>query len=136
MAITQNAVRSFGNRAVLSVLSHLWDVGKSLPMPQSYFAPDSYGNRFIYPGLIVCEDPVNEVYVPANESGSYGVYSYFTYAAGVLYTLYDTSFETQIVAPATRAAVVEQFCYVLGGTLGTVSADIKSAQGMKLIQWD
>ncbi len=136
MTLTMNAVQSFGNRAVLSVLSHLWDVGKSLPIAQSYFSPDSYGNRYIYPGLIVCEDPSTYMYVPANESGSYGAYSFYTYASGILYTMYDTTFETQIVAPATRASAVEKFCYVLGGTLGVVPDDVKSAQGMKLIQWD
>jgi hypothetical protein len=74
------------------------------------------------------------MYVPYNAASSYGAYS--AYARGILYALYDFTFESQIVAPATRAAAVEQYCWIYGGTLGDISDAVKEAVGMKLIQWD
>ena len=137
MALTVNAVTSFQNRAVLNVVNHVWDVGKSLPFQASYLVADSYGSKYLYPGMIVSEDETNGWYVPANVASSYGAYSGFTYACGVIYTEYDCTFENQIVAPATRAAVIEANCYIHGVDVGTAIPDaVKSAIGMKLIQWD
>lgn len=133
--ITVSAVHQFRNRAVLTVLKHLWDVGRSLPFDSSYLTEDAYGNIFLYPGMIVSfKDETRAEYVPYNSSASYGSYS--AYPVGVLYTLYDCTQMRQVVAPATRAAVVEQNCYVFGGTMGVISDVIKQAIGMKLIQWD
>lgn len=134
MGLTMNAVTSIGNRAVLDVLSRLWDVGRSLPFDRSYVPADSYGNRFLYPGLIVGMNDDESLYVPYNVASSYGAYS--SYARGILYTLYDFTFEAQIVAPATRAAAVEQYCWIFGSAMGTITDAVKEAVGMKLIQWD
>ena len=134
MGLTMNAVTSIRNRAVLTVVSHVWDVGKSLPFDRVYVPADSYGNRYLYPGLIVGMNDDESMYVPYNAASSYGAYS--AYAVGLLYHLYDFTFEAQIVAPATRAAAVEQYCWIFGSTMGSIPDAVKSAVGMKLIQWD
>jgi len=135
MALTMNAVTEIGNRAVLQVLSRLWDVGASLPFDRTYVPENSYGERFLYPGMIVGKNDDQSKYVPYGTGASYGAYS--AYACGVIYTMYDFTYEEQIVAPATRAAAIESLCYVYGsGTLGSIPDAVKDATGMKLIQWD
>jgi hypothetical protein len=136
MALTINAVTEIGNRAVLQVLSRLWDVGPSLPFDRTYVPANSYGERFLYPGMIVGRNCDQSKYVPYSTGGaSYGAYS--SYAVGIIYILYDFTYEEQIVAPATRAAAIEAHCYVYGsGTLGSIPDAVKTATGMKLIQWD
>jgi len=136
MPLVIDAITSISNRAVLTVIKRLWDNGDSLPFESSYLVADDYTSKYLYPGMVVSKDPVNGMYVPANEIGSYGAYSYYAYAAGILYSLTDHTFESQIVAPATRAAVIEDYCYIFGGTLGVIPDDVKNAVGMKLIQWD
>lgn len=135
MAITINAVRTYKNRAVLNVIKELWDIGKSLPFDSTYLTADSYGNKFLWPGMVVAyKDSSVDEYVPYNSGASYGTSS--NAPVGLIYTMYDCTFEKQVVAPASRAAVVEANCYVFGGTLGTIASGIKTADGMKLIQWD
>jgi len=135
MAITVSAVQTFGHRAILSVIKEVWDVGASLPFDSSYLVADSYGNKFLYPGMILAWKDANaDEYVPYNAAGSYGSYS--TYPCGVLYTFHDCTFQKQIVAPATRAAVIEAYCYVFGGSLGVISDTVKEHYDMRLIQWD
>lgn len=135
MTVTINATRTYKNRAVLNVIKELWDVGKSLFFDSTYLVADSYGNKWIYPGMVVAYKDTNEdEYVPYNASSSYGASS--NLPVGVLYTMYDCTFEKQVVAPATRAAVVEANCYIFGGAVGTITSAVKTAAGMKLFQWD
>lgn len=135
MAITINAVRTYKNRAVLNVIKELWDIGKSLPFDSTYLVADSYGNKFLYPGMVVAYKDTNEdEYVPYNASASYGTSS--DAPVGIAYTMYDCTFEKQVIAPASRAAVVEANCYVFGGAVGTIASAVKTAAGMKLFQWD
>lgn len=136
MPLQISAVQTFKNRAVLNVLSKLWDVGMSLPFDRSYIAADTYGNRFQYPGMLVAFNADKTKYVPWNASGSYGTYS--TYLEGILYTLYEHTFQEQVVAPATRCAAVVANCYVFGGNIGEVPLAARNAtsiQGVQ-IQWD
>jgi len=123
---------AYGNRAVLTCVKHVWDVGKSLPFNASYLAEDEYGQKFLYPGMIVAYNDDETMYVPYNEDGSYGELS--SYPVGVNYVLYDCTFRDQIIAPATRAAVIEAHCFVYGGSLGDISDEVKEA--LRLIQWD
>jgi len=136
MALTLNAVTSFANRAVLNVLSRIWDVGASLPFDVTYISSDTYGNKYMYPGMLVAFNSDKTKYVPWNASGSYGTYS--TYLEGILHNFYDATWQEQIVAPATRCAAVVDNCYVYGGTVGDIpmtARDAKSIQGVQ-IQWD
>lgn len=131
-----SAVQTFQNRAVLDVLSRLWDVGWSLPFDSTYLSADSYGNNFLYPGLLVAFNSEKTKYVPWNASASYGTYS--AYLEGILYTLYDFSFQEQVVAPATRCAAIVDNCWIYGGTMGDIPLAARQAasiQGVH-IQWD
>lgn len=133
--ITIDAVQSFNNKAVLSVIKELWDIGKSLPFDSTYLVADSYGNKYLYPGMVVAySGSYKDQYAPYSAAASYGSYS--DAPVGIVYELYDCTMQKQIIAPATRAAVVEQYCYVFGGTLGSIPSAVKTAAGMKLIQWD
>lgn len=136
MALTLNAVTSFANRAVLTVVSRVWDVGASLPFDGTYVGADTYGNEYIYPGMLVAFNSDKTKYVPWSAAGSYGTYS--SYLEGVLHNFYDTTWQDQIVAPATRCAAVTSNCYVYGGTIGDIPMTARTAssiQGVQ-IQWD
>jgi hypothetical protein len=136
MALTISAVQTFKNRAVLDVLSRMWDVGASLPFDRSYIESTTYGDRFQYPGMLVAFNADKSKYVPWNASGSYGTYS--SYLEGILYALYDHTFQEQVVAPATRAAAIVANCYVYGGTIGDIPMTARSATSISgvQIQWD
>lgn len=130
---TFNVVDTFGSRAVPNVVSKLWDVGESARFDASYLVPDSYGQKFLYPGMIVAYKNTNKnEYVPYSPTASYGPLS--SYPVGVNYMLYDCSFRSPIIAPATRAALIEALCFVFGGAVGQISTAVKDA--LKLIQWD
>ena len=135
-ALTLNAVQTFQNRAVLNVVSRVWDVGASLPFDSTYLTADSYGNKFLYPGLLVAFNATKTKYVPWNENSSYGAYS--AYLEGIIYTFYDFTGQEQVVAPATRCAVVVENTQVYGSAIGTVPMAARTAssiQGVQ-IQWD
>ena len=135
-ALTINAVQTFQNRAVLNVVSKVWDVGASLPFDSSYLSADTYGNVFLYPGLLVAFNADKTKYVPWNASSSYGAYS--AYLEGIIYTFYDFTGQEQVVAPATRCAVVVENAEVYGSAVGTVPMAARTAasiQGVQ-IQWD
>lgn len=136
MALEFRVDQIFRNRAVLEVLSHLWDVGASLPFDRSYIAADTYGNRFQYPGMLVAFNSDKTKYVPWNASASYGTYS--SYLEGIIYALYDHTFQEQVVAPATRAAAIVANCYVFGGTIGEVPMTARTASSISgvQLQWD
>jgi len=135
-ATTFNVVQTFQNRAVLDVLSRLWDVGISLAFDSTYLTADSYGNKWLYPGMLVAFNSEKTKYVPWNSSSSYGSYS--AYLEGILYVLQDFSFQEQIVAPATRCAAIVDHCYVYGGTMGDIPMAARTAQSIQgvQIQWD
>ena len=135
-ALTISAVQEYANRAVLTVLSRIWDVGISLPFDSTYLTADSYGNKFMFPGMLVAFNSEKTKYVPWNSAGSYGTYS--AYLEGILYVPYDASFQEQVVAPATRCAAVVDNCYVYGGTMGDIPMAARTAQSIQgvQIQWD
>jgi len=120
----------------LEVLSKLWDVGRSLPFDSTYLSADTYGNIFLYPGMLVSFNEAGNKYIPFHASGSYGSYS--AYLEGIIYTMYEFTFEEQIVAPASRCAAVTGRCYEYGGSIGDISAEAKLAQSLAgtHIQWD
>lgn len=134
--LTISAVSEYENRAVLTVLSKLRNVGRSLPFDSTYLAADSYGNKLLYPGLLVAFNAAQTKYVPHNINGSYGTYS--SYLEGIIYTMYDFTFEEQIVAPANDCVAVSENCYIYGGTFGSIPLATRwahSIQGTN-IQWD
>lgn len=136
-ALTMNAIQTIDQRAVLNPIIRTWDVNRSLPFDSTYLAADSYGNKFLYPGLLVAFNSTLTMYVPYNENGSYGTYS--TYLEGVVPSLKDFTYQDQIIAPVSRAAVKEEHCYVYGGSLGDIPAGAKqnmSSLSGVFIQWD
>lgn len=98
---------------------------KSRLFDSSYIVANSYGEKFMYAGMIVAVDTDTEKYVPWNAGGSYGTGS--ATAAGVLPELWDCTYGDQGIAPAWHCKVREQYCYVYGGALGTIPAAVKTA---------
>lgn len=135
-ALTINAVQTFQNRAILTVVSKVWDIGRSLPFDSTYLPEDSYGNIYLYPGMLVAFNADQTKYVPWNEAGSYGVYS--AYLEGLVHLFYTHTHQEQIIAPATRAAAIVDNCQVYGGTLGEVPMAARNAQSIQGVQfqWD
>lgn len=138
MTVTMAVQKIFNQRAVLRVVSKVYNRGKSLFFDQTYVAANTYGERILYPGMLVAFSSDKTQYVPWSAASSYGTYS--SYFAGILDDLFDFTFESQVVAPATRAVAIEEHCYVYGGAVGTVPAAIKQATGNnfegRLIEWD
>lgn len=127
-----------GQRAVLKAVEHVMDVNRSLPFDSTYLVADSYGNKFLYPGMLVGFNAAKDKYVPYNENNSYGTYS--AYLEGIIYTFYDFTYQDQVVAPASRCAAIEAYCYVYGGAIGTIPLAAKGSAVQSLsgvfIQWD
>jgi len=137
MPLTFDAISTIEQKAVHRVVSHIWDVNRSLPFDSSYLTADSYGNKYLYPGMLVSFNEDKDMYVPFSAAGSYGSYS--SYLEGILYFLYDFTYQDQIVAPASRCAAVEHYCYVYGGTMGDIPEEAKSGVASLsgvFIQWD
>lgn len=104
---------------------------ESLTFDSSYIAADVYSDKFIYPGLVVAKDFTRNVYVPYASNAAYGAYSDQPY--GVTHVLYDLSYGDQVIAPIWHGAVRENYCYVYGVAMGTISAAIKTA--LDKIKW-
>ena len=138
MTLTINAQHSYSQRAILRVVRKVWDRGKSLPFDQTYTPADTYGNRYLYPGMVVAKNSDETMYVPWSSTSSYGSYS--TYACGIIDDLFDCTFESQIVSPATRCVALAAHCYVYGTAMGTIPDAVKQATGhnfeMRLVQWE
>jgi hypothetical protein len=137
-ALTMDAITTIANRAVVTAMSKVREVGKSLPFDSTYLTADSYGHKLLYPGLLVSFNSDKTKYIPYNENGSYGTYS--TYLEGIIHSLMDFTYQTQIVAPATQGIAIEENCYVYGSAVGTIPLAAKGSAVQSLsgvfIQWD
>ena len=117
-------------QALQVVRDNHFTTGKSRFFDRSYIAENSYGEKWLYPGMIVAEGE-NEKYVPYSAGGSYGDGS--NTAVGVLKTLWDVTYDEYEIEPVVHGALIEQRCFVYGGSLGTVPAAVKTA--LAQIQW-
>jgi len=137
MALSVDAVTSMGDRTVETVVKRVWDRGVSLPFDRTKLTVDDFGNYFLRPGMIVGKNDDQSMYVPWSAASSYGAYS--AYYEGIITELWDCTFESQIVAPATRANAIEERCFVWGGTVGDIPDAIKQATGhnfkARLVEW-
>lgn len=88
----------------------------------SYIAANDYGEKFMYPGMVIAES--GSYYVPYNVSAAYGTGS--DTAVGILREMQDVTVQTTIVAPVTMGAVIEDYIYVYGSALDTVTTAIKT----------
>lgn len=130
--VTINAIQSISHKPVLKVLTKIWEVGKSYFFDNTYAPPGTYGERYVYPGMLLALNTSTSKYVPYSESASYGAGS--DDCVGILPILLDSTFQEQLVAPAIHGIAIEQYCYVYGGALGTVPAAAKA--NVPLIEWD
>lgn len=94
-------------------------------LDSSYFATDSAGQKYAYPGMIVAKDTDTGKYVPYSGTASYGTGS--DTAVGVLDTFEDVTLEDVAIAPIFHGSIVERYCHAYGGDLGTVAAGVKTA---------
>jgi len=100
-------------------------------LDRSYIAADTYQNRYVYPGMIVALDSSTSKYVPYSAGASYGTGS--DTAIGVLVNFHDLTAGEKLIAPVWHAIVLEDYCFVYGGALGTVPAAVKTA--LDDIEW-
>lgn len=123
-----------GHRAHLEVLAGgLWETKESRVLRYNSLVPaDSQGQRHVYAGMIVAEDSDASYYVPYNASAAYGTGS--DTAVGVLREYWNATLGDPIIEPIVFGRLIEKHCYVLGGTLGTISSGIKSDLG-HVIEW-
>lgn len=129
---TLSAVQSISHRPVLKVLSKIWEVGKSYFFDSSYAPAGTYGEKYVYPGLLLAYNSATKMYVPYSETASYGTGS--DDCVGVLPHILDCTMQPQMIAPAIHGLAIEQYCYVFGGALGTIPAAAKS--NVPLIEWE
>ncbi len=92
-------------------------------LDSSYFATDASGNKYAYPGLVLAKDTATNKYVPYSSTTSYGTGS--NTAVGVLDRVMDVSLGDEAIAPIYHGALVEAYCFVYGGALGTISGTVK-----------
>lgn len=90
----------------------------------SYLGADDYGQKLLYPGLIVAVDAATYKYVPYNSAASYGTGS--DTAVGVWDTFADVTMGDTDGSPLYHGKLIEAYCYVLGETVGTISSTVKS----------
>lgn len=96
----------------------------------TYIPENSYGDRFVYPGLVVALS--GHYYVPYNSSASYGTGS--DTAVGILTTPVDATMDQEpVISPMYHGQVVEDHCYVLGSSLGSIPAAVKT--DLNMIEW-
>jgi len=138
MALTYDVVTEYTHRGVLRAVYEVETRGRSLPFDKQYVAPDTYGNRYLWPGMIVAMNSTRSMWVPWSAAGSYGAYS--TYAMGIVDDMFDGTMQYPILAPAVHCRAIEAHCYVYGSAVGTIPAAVKEASGhnfeMRLVQWD
>ena len=103
-----------------------YERGLSNWIDTSYFPNDSSGQIYVHPGLILAKytSADSYKYVPYVSDASYGVGS--DTAVGVLDIFLDVTLGEKDVSPIFHGSLIEDYCYVLGGTKGDISASIKS----------
>jgi hypothetical protein len=88
------------------------------------YVAEEVNTRWIYPGMILAVNNDGN-FVPYNAAGAYDLGS--NEPAGVNHLLYDITYGNQIVSGIWHGKVVQDLCFVYGGTLGSISAAIKTA---------
>lgn len=105
--------------------NHL-SIEKSRLFDSSYLVANSYGEKWLYGGMIVAVDTDTAKYVPWHASASYGTGS--DTAVGVtIEPMMELTYGDIGIAPVWHAKVREQYCFVYGGALGTIPAAVKTA---------
>ncbi len=101
---------------------------------RAYFPVAGQAEYWIHAGLIVARSTSTATlgyYVPYNVSAAYGAGS--DTAVGVLGEPVDISWNDEAIAPVVHGKLIEAYCYVQGGAVGTVPAAVKSA--LTQIEW-
>ncbi len=97
----------------------------------TYLTENAYGEKYIYPGLVIAVCTGTSKFVPYSAGASYGLGS--DTAVGVTHILYNMTYGDKIVSGIWHGTLREDYCYVYGGALGTIAAGIKTA--LDDIQW-
>jgi len=98
--------------------------GPGLPLRADLIMPDDDGNVIVAKGLALATDTgslaTGTYYVPCTTAETYGANT--GTAVGILMNDLNATENTQpLVAPATHAAALDRFCYVIGEGYGTVT---------------
>lgn len=123
-----------GHRAVLEVLAdqHFMRRKSSVLRVGAYIPLADDGTRFVYPGLIVAwETTAQSYYVPFSAGASYGAAS--GTACGVVREFHDASMGDPIIEPIFHGKMIEKHCYEWGGTVGTLTASVKT--DLTMVDW-
>jgi len=97
-----------------------------LEFAAAYWPEDANGIKEVRPGLIVAKNTNLNQFVPYSLAASYGTGS--DTAVGVFADDFiDVTHGNYGMTPVYHGEIIEDDCYVLGGTLGTVSAAIKTS---------
>jgi hypothetical protein len=92
----------------------------------SYLVANSYGEKWLYGGMIVSVDSSTEKWVPYSSIAAYGTGS--DAARGVtIEPMQEMTYGDGGIAPLWHGKVREQFCWVYGGAMGTVPDAVKTA---------
>lgn len=97
---------------------------KGLEFASVYYPVDSDGYKFVTEGLVVAKNTQTGQYVPYDSAAAYGVGS--DTAVGVLDDHLDLTHGNEGCTPIFHGKVMEENCFVIGGTLGSISASIKT----------
>lgn len=111
----------------------LYDYRGSLWFDESYVPVDAFGEKTVDVGLVVAKSVVaidatygaTYKFVPYEPGGTYGVGSDTPY--GVLDVRLNVGLTQEAISVIYHGQLQERNCYVLGGTLGSISAAIKTA---------
>lgn len=111
----------------------LYDYRGSLFFDETYFPADANGEKIVDPGLVVAKAVVGVdatygatyKFVPYTSGGTYGVGSDTPY--GVLDVRLNVGQTVEAISVIYHGQLQQRNCYVLGGTLGTISNTIKTA---------
>jgi len=130
--MSYNVFVTKAHRAILTVMASVPKERRGGKyFDESVITADSDGHKYLYPGMVLAETSDGVNYVPYSLGASYGTYS--DTAIGMLNEFTDLSLLPKMVSPVTEGTFIEAYCYIYGGTLGTISAAVKSS--LSHIQW-
>lgn len=111
--------------------SQHYDTYESRMFDRTYLCDDANNERWLYAGCVIAIDSTSLDFVPWSAAASYGIGS--DTAVAVTKEPYDMTVGDKVVTGVYHAKLVQQYCYIYGGTRGTIPAAVKTA--LTLIEW-
>jgi len=99
----------------------------------SYIGTDVYGRKLLWPGMVVAINTATGKYVPYSAAASYGTGS--NAPVGLVRGIYDFALGALPIAPYYAGLFNEQFCYIFGSAVGTITNAVKTHANMTMCKW-